>query len=71
LHLDDVALGAPCDRISDLRERLNRIEVRVENKKAIVATAMARAEIQRLSGRYVGDLFRCLCFSPKRGVRGR
>ena len=49
-HLDDVALGdALRSRISDMRERLSRIEVRAEKKKAVVATAMERAEMQRLT----------------------
>jgi hypothetical protein len=49
-HLDDVALGdALRSRIGDMRKRLSRIEVRAEKKKAVVATAMVRAEMQRLT----------------------
>ncbi len=49
-HLDDVALtGALRSRLSDMQERLRRIEDRAEKKRALVTSVMARADLRKLT----------------------
>src|SRR5207244_9187161 len=49
-HLDDLTLAeALRARIGAMRERLSRIEVRAEKKKGFVASAMERAQMQKLT----------------------
>jgi len=49
-HLDDLAvLAALRARILDMQARSARLETRAEKKRALVASAMERAEIRRLA----------------------
>jgi hypothetical protein len=49
-HLDDQAMmNALRERIGDMQERLARLEIRSERKRAIVAGVMERADIKKLS----------------------
>jgi Siphovirus Gp157 len=48
-HLDDLTLArALRSRLSDIQERLSRIENRGENKRALVASVMERADLRKL-----------------------
>src|SRR5260221_9142366 len=49
-HLDDVAVvTALRTRLSDMQERLSRIEGRAEKKRALVTSVMARADLRKLT----------------------
>ncbi len=49
-HLDDIALaGALRGRLSNMQERLSRIEDRAEKKRALVASVMERADLRKLT----------------------
>jgi Gp157 protein len=49
-HLDDLALiSALRARISDMHQRLGRIEARSEKKRGLVASVMERADIKKLT----------------------
>jgi hypothetical protein len=49
-HLDDVALTrALRSRLSDMQQRLSRIENRAEKKRALVASVMERADLRKLT----------------------
>ena len=49
-HLDDAALAAALrSRVSDMQERLGRIEGRAEKKRALIASVMERADMRKLS----------------------
>jgi hypothetical protein len=49
-YLEDLALAAALGmRISDMQERLKRIEGRAEKKRGVVATVMERADLKKLS----------------------
>jgi len=49
-YLDDLALAAALGtRMSDMQERLGRIEQRAEKKRALVTSVMERAEIKKLA----------------------
>jgi hypothetical protein len=48
-HLDDIALATALrDRLSDMHERLSRIEGRAEKKRTLVASVMERADLRKL-----------------------
>jgi hypothetical protein len=49
-HLDDIALATALrGRLSDMHERLSRIEGRAEKKRALVASVMERADLRKLT----------------------
>ena len=49
-YLDDLALAASLGiRLSDMQERLNRIEVRADKKRLLVKDVMERADIKKLN----------------------
>jgi hypothetical protein len=49
-YLDDLAIAAALGlRISEMQERLHRIEARAEKKRAIITSVMERAEIKKLA----------------------
>jgi hypothetical protein len=49
-HLDDLAiLAALRTRILDMQERLARLEIRSDKKRALVASVMERADIKKLT----------------------
>jgi hypothetical protein len=49
-HLEDVALATALRvRLSDMQERLSRIEVRAEKKRALVAAVMERADLRKIT----------------------
>ena len=49
-QLDDVALAAALHaRLSDMQERLSRLEERAEKKRALVASVMERADLRKIT----------------------
>ncbi len=49
-HLEDIALaGALRARISDMDDRLKRIEARAEKKRTLVASVMERADLRKIT----------------------
>ena len=49
-HLDDAALAAALRaRLSEMQQRLGRIEARAERKRVLVGSVMDRADIKKLS----------------------
>ncbi len=49
-YLDDLDLAAALGlRISDMQDRLSRIEQRADKKRALVTTVMERADIRKLA----------------------
>lgn len=49
-HLDDVALSVALRaRLSEMQQRLGRIEDRAEKKRALVVSAMERADLRKLA----------------------
>src|SRR5690348_15557536 len=48
-YLDDTTLAAALrERLSDMQQRLNRIEARSEKKRVLIGSAMDRADIKKL-----------------------
>jgi hypothetical protein len=49
-HLDDLALATALRaRISDMQERLGRIEARADKKRSLVASVMERADLRKIA----------------------
>ena len=49
-YLDDLSLAAALGmRVSDMQERLSRIEIRADKKRALVTSVMERADIKKLA----------------------